>query len=64
MDSRKARTTFTQRHWETLQDIVINAEGGRFLQALVVRNNARNMSKAEVWDDITRYFNQVRLGFS
>jgi hypothetical protein len=61
MESRTERITFNQRHWETLQDILINGarEGGRFLQTLVVRDNARNLSKAEVWNEITSYFNQV-----
>jgi hypothetical protein len=59
MESRTGRITFNQRHWDTLHDIVINAEGGRFLQTLVVRDNARNLSKAEVWNEITSYFNQV-----
>jgi hypothetical protein len=46
-------------HWETLQDIVIHAEGGKFMSALVVRDNSRNMDKAEIWDNITSHFNQV-----
>jgi hypothetical protein len=41
MDAKGRRMTFTQRHWETLQDIVIHAEGGKFMRALVVRDNAR-----------------------
>jgi hypothetical protein len=55
----KKRVNFTQRHWETLQDIVIHAEGGRFMRTLVVRDNARNMDKTEIWESITQHFNQV-----
>jgi hypothetical protein len=59
MDTNKKRFLFTQMHWETLQDIVIHAEGGKFMSALVVRDNSRNMDKAEIWDNITSHFNQV-----
>jgi hypothetical protein len=59
MDSNKKHFVFNQRHWETLQDIVIHAEGGKFMTALVVRDNSRNMDKAEIWDNITSHFNQV-----
>jgi hypothetical protein len=59
MDTNKKRFVFNQRQWETLQDIVIHAEGGKFMTALVVRDNSRNMDKAEIWDIITSHFNQV-----
>jgi hypothetical protein len=61
MDSKGKRVSFTQRHWEALQDIVIHAEGGRFIRALVVRDNAKNLDKAEIWNTITSYFNQVNM---
>ena len=59
MDTNKKRFVFNQMHWETLQDIVIHAEGGKFMSALVVRDNSRNMDKSEIWDNITSHFNQV-----
>jgi hypothetical protein len=61
MGDKKQRAHFTQVHWDTLQDIVINGEGGRFLQALRNRNAATNMSKAEIWENITQKFIQVLI---
>jgi hypothetical protein len=46
-------------HWDTLQDIIIHGEGGKFLNALRVRNAATNMIKAEIWETITQMFIQV-----
>jgi hypothetical protein len=63
MESKGKRLTFNKRHWEALQDIVIHAEGGRFMRALVVRDNSRNLDKAEIWDNITSHFNQVSFWF-
>jgi hypothetical protein len=63
MQSKGKRLTFNKRHWEALQDIVIHAEGGRFMRALVVRDNSRNLDKAEIWDNITSHFNQVSFWF-
>jgi hypothetical protein len=61
MSDKKQRANFSQIHWNTLQDIIIHGEGGRFLNALRVRNAATNMTKAEIWETITQMFIQVRF---
>jgi hypothetical protein len=59
MADKKHRANFTKMHWDTLQDIIIHGEGGKFLNALRVRNAATNMIKAEIWETITQMFIQV-----
>jgi hypothetical protein len=59
MADKKQRANLTQMHWDTLQDIIIHGEGGKFLNALRVRNAATNMTKAEIWETITQKFIQV-----
>jgi hypothetical protein len=52
------RFSFTDRHWETLTDITVHVEGGKFMETLRDRNTSRNLLKAEVWESITQLFNQ------
>jgi hypothetical protein len=59
MAEKKQRVTFSQQHWEILQEIIIHGEGGRFLRALRVRDTSTNLTKAEIWEKITQYFIQV-----
>jgi hypothetical protein len=58
-DKKQQRFVFTPGHWEILQNIVIHGDEGRFLRVLRVRDTSTNLTKAEVWDNITNIFNEV-----
>ncbi len=37
--------SFTDRHWEMLTDIIVHAEGGKFVETLRDRNTSKTCSK-------------------
>jgi hypothetical protein len=60
-DIKKSKKMFTGSVWKVLQEIILHRENGRFQESLRVRDTSVNMIKAEIWNKITSYFNQVRL---
>ena len=60
-ENEKGGGRFPKDAFKVLQDIIIHAEGGRFLEPVVTRDVSRNFEKKEVWLDITAIFNEVKL---
>jgi hypothetical protein len=58
-NEKKKRHVFGASSFDVLQDIIINREGGRFLSIIKNRDVSKNMTKADVWNAITAYYNQV-----
>jgi hypothetical protein len=62
-NEKKKRHVFGASSFDVLPDIIINREGGRFLQTVRDRDVSKNLTKAEVWNTITMYYNQVITSF-
>ena len=45
--------------YQVLVDIVKTAEGGQYLELLLVKDMSKNLEKQEVWMKITALFSQV-----
>ena len=50
---------FPEGSWQLLEEIIVNGEGGRFLEILSDRSPNANMARAAVWRSITKQFNKV-----
>jgi hypothetical protein len=53
------RHVFASWSFEVLQDIIANRENGRFLEIIRDKDVTKNLEKAEIWNAITKYYNQV-----
>jgi hypothetical protein len=60
---KKKRHFFGASSFDVLQDIIINREDCRFLQTIRDRDVSKNLTKADVWNMITMYYNQVIASF-
>jgi len=58
-EKEKGGGRFPEGSWDVLQAIIIDGEGGRFLDPVVTRDLSRNHEKQKVWLDITKHFNEV-----
>ncbi len=58
----RSRNRYQDREKQVLVDIVKAAEGGKYLELLLVRDMSKNLEKQEVWVKITALFSQVRSG--
>ena len=54
------RLLFNAQAFPILENIILNAEGGKYFRIIRDRDSAKNMEKLQVWTEVTQLFNQVR----
>jgi hypothetical protein len=58
------RLLFNAQAFPILENIILNAEGGKYFRIIRDRDSAKNMEKLQVWTEVTQLFNQVPTQFS
>jgi hypothetical protein len=58
---KKERQSFGGDSWKVLQEIILNRDNGKLLRALRFRDNATNVQKALVWNNISTYYKEVGM---
>ena len=54
------RLVFNAQAFPILENIILNAEGGKYFRIIRDRDSAKNMEKLQVWTEVTQLFNQVQ----
>jgi hypothetical protein len=60
---RPVAKRFAKGEWETLHEIILKGDGGKFREILHDRNVSTNMLKADMWGQITYLFCEVCTGY-
>jgi hypothetical protein len=60
---RPVAKRFAKGEWETLHEIILKGDGGKFREILHDRNVSTNMLKADMWGKITYLFCEVCTGY-
>jgi len=59
-EKEKGPGRFPDESWPVLQTIILEGEGGSYLQTVVTRDVSKNHEKVLVWTKIAAAFNEVR----